>query len=105
MTKKEQIINSLSTEQKQALLEHFNTIYECPSLSDHEYSMIYLAWMKADSFLYRTPEGCLEFDGQKAGVPESDYEITFEDDYSGGVNLDVTWDYYDLDKVRTIMNW
>jgi hypothetical protein len=105
MKTKNEIIAGLSQEQIQALVQHFNNIYECPALSDHEHKMIYLVRMKADGILYRTSEGILEFDPHIAGVSYSDYEITFEDDNSGGVNLDLTWDFHDLDKVHTIMNW
>ena len=98
------VIRNLTPEQKQALLEHFDQIYECKELTDHEYKIIYLALMWATGKVYRLEDGFPEFDENEAEISMTDYEITFEDEDSVGVNLDWTYIYYSLDKIIKIID-
>ena len=102
---KSMVINNLTDDQKKELLSHFNTIYECTELGEHEYKIIYLAWLWANGFVVRSESGMSTFDGGEAGVPITDYEIAIEDEDKGGVNLDLTRMYYDLDKMIALMKW
>ncbi len=105
MNKKEELISSLTQEQKQALLDHFNEIYECNELTDHEYKIIYLAWLWANGLVYELDDGWYAFDEDKTGMSIKDYDITFEAEPSGGANLDLFYDYYNLDKMIKLMGW
>ena len=105
MNKKQDVISNITPEQKQSLLAHFNEIYECKELTDHEYNMIYLAWMWANDLVYKLDDGWYEFDEDKTGMSIKDYEITFEAEPSGGSNLDLLYDYYNLDKMMKLMDW
>jgi hypothetical protein len=99
------VLSKLTVDQKKELLAHFNSIYECTELGEHEYKIIYLAWLWANGFVVRSESGMRTFDAGEAGVPITDYEITIEDDHKGGVNLDVTSMYYDIDKIIKLMKW
>ena len=105
MSKKEEVTSSITPAQKQALLAHFNEIYECKELTDHEYNMIYLAWMWAKGIVRPDEMGMSYFDQEEAGVDLFDYELTIEVDPSGGVNLDILHDYYKVDKIIDLMGW
>ena len=105
MNKKQDVISNITPEQKQSLLAHFNEIYECKELTDHEDKMIYLAWMWANGIVYSNEMGVSEFNPNDAGVALEDYEITFEDESPGGSNLDLMYQYYNLDKIIKIMKW
>ena len=45
------------------------------------------------------------FDDNKADVQLNDYELTFEMEDSGGINLDVTYDFYGIGRIIEIMGW
>lgn len=98
------VIDSLSGEQKKKLVEHFDSIYECHELSDHEYRIIYLAWLWANGFVYREENGMSMIDEKNSDLPLSAFEITFEDEYKGGVNLDLMYSLYSVDKIAQITN-
>ncbi len=90
-----QFKEQLTTSQLEKLLAHFDGIYECTEIGDHELKMSYLAYLwknkevVLDDFGYEIPNAAnLGIDVMK------DYEITFEDEDSGGVNLGVMYDYY-----------
>lgn len=102
----------LTKEEKQLLLTHFNTIYECQELTEHEYKMIYLALLWANGFVYRLENGFAFFDEERAGIRYDAYEISFEDGVygvdgygAGGMNLDLTYGYYDIDEIINLMRW
>lgn len=105
MTKKETLIQTLTAEQKKALLQHFNTIYECEELSETENKIIYLAWLWKEGYVKSVSDGPRIFDEIEAGVPLTYYEITFEDENSGGINLDLTYDFYEIDKIIEIIEY
>lgn len=106
MNPKEQFISTLTPDQKQTIHEHFDTIYECPVLIDHEYKIAYLAWMWANGKVYDTSDHDLHFNEEEAGVSMKDYEITFEDDYEqGGINLRIIHDYYNIHQLIEKLNW
>lgn len=90
-----QFKEQLTPTQLEKILLHFDSIYECSALSDHELKMSYLAYLwknkevVLDDFGYEIPNAV------NLGIDVfSDYEITFEDEDSGGVNLGVMYDYY-----------
>ena len=105
MSKKQDVISSISLEKKQALLNHFDNIYECNELTEYEYKMIYLAWLWAKGFVFDIGDEHHIFEEDKAEVSISDYEINFEDDPPGGVNLNLLYDYYSFDKIIDLMEW
>jgi hypothetical protein len=105
MKNKEEMINQLSTEQKNALIKHFDEIYECDALDQHEYKMIWLAWLWANGHIHTLDSGQRVFDEKVAGVPLSDYEITIEDEVSNGINLDVLYHFHGLDRIIDILKW
>lgn len=90
--------------QKEELLCHFNTIYECTELSETENKIIYLAWLWKNGHVFKLGEGWFHFDETEAGVPIDDYEVTFEAEPSGGTNLSLFYDYYEIDKIMAILN-
>jgi len=92
MKKKAELKNELTDKQKSELLLHFKTIYECSELTDHEYNIIYLAWMWANGFVDESMGGF--FDDTETDVTYDDYEITFEDGVGGGMNLDFFYNFY-----------
>jgi hypothetical protein len=61
--------------------------------------------MWAKGLVFQEKHGGSMFDESKAGVLLTDYEITFEDENSGGVNLDLMYSYYGIDKIIDIMKW
>lgn len=106
MNPKEQFISSLNSEQQEILRQHFNTIYECPEITGHEFKIAYLAWLWAQGLVYDEGDMGFNFYEEETGVPMKDYEITFEDNYElGGVNLDYMYGYYSLEKLIEKMNW
>ena len=54
MNKKENLLNNLTAVQKEELLKHFNTIYECIELSETENKIIYLAWLWDSGIVKKT---------------------------------------------------
>ncbi len=92
---------SISQEQASTLLKHINEIYECTELSDHEYKIAYLAYLWKHGKV--TSDNGFFVIEQGHGVSTMDYELTFEVEQSGGVNLDVTRDYYQLDKFMELV--
>ena len=96
------VIDSLSGEQKKKLVEHFDSIYECSELSDHEYRIIYLAWLWANGFVYREENGMSIIDEKNSDLPLNAFEITFEDEKPAGVNLDLFYSLYGIDRIIEI---
>lgn len=74
------------------------------SLGDREQKIIYLAWMWANGHVFNDGNTSL-FDDNKADVQLNDYELTFEVEDSGGINLDVTYDFYEIGRIIEIMGW
>jgi hypothetical protein len=105
MTIKEKVLSSINPEQELALVKHFNSIYDCNQLSEHEYRMIYLAWMWNSGIVYRLDNWFHTFEENEAGVALNDYEVTIEDEMTGGVNLDLMYSFYDIDGIQQIMGW
>ncbi|MFW6272223.1 MAG: hypothetical protein ACOC2U_00370 [bacterium] len=105
MMQKAELKNKLQETQKEKLLAHFNEIYECHELGEHEYNIIYLAWLWADGFVIKDEYGSM-LDNSVKDVGYNDYEITFEDgEGGGGMNLDYFYVFYQLDKIMELMNW
>ena len=44
-------------------------------------------------------------DDKQTGVPISDNEIEYEDEEGGGFNLELTYDFCEIDKIREILAW
>ena len=96
-------INRLTADQKDVLLNHFNTIYECTVLGEHELNITYLAWLLGEGHVKVSDDFIMN--DMDVEFNQDDYEISFEDEENpGGVNLELTRSYYDLDKVFTILN-
>lgn len=96
-------LNSLTADQKDVLLDHFNTIYECPALGEHELNIAYLAWLLGEKHVFLS-EGFIMND-MNVEFNQDEYEISFEnEDLRGGVNLEYTRSYYDLAAIYTKLN-
>lgn len=94
-----QFRDQLSENQLKSLLSHFNDIYECDVLNEHELKISYLAYLWKNNQVVLTDFGYEILDPDRLGIDVfKDYEITFEQDPedAGGVNLGVTYDYYNF---------
>jgi hypothetical protein len=92
---------SISQEQDIAIVKHFNEIYQCNVLSEHEYKIAYLAYLWKHGKVV-SDNGF--FDVEKGlGVSIMDFELTFEIEQSGGVNLEITKDYYQLVRLMELL--
>ena len=98
----EGIIEELDDVQKVNLLKHFNTIYECKQLTINEFNMIHLAWLWDNGFVVEVNNGLPEI-SHRLNIPFNTYELTFEVEEAGGVNLNVTYEYYELDQIIKII--
>ena len=106
MNQKEKFISNLTSEQQETLRQHFDTIYECPEMTEHEFKIAYLAWLWANGKVYNEGDMGFNFYEEETGIPMEDYEITFEDNYEeGGINLDYIYRYYSLEELIEKMNW
>lgn len=101
---KDQVLSNIDAVTQQALLGHFNTLYECEALGKHEWNIVYLAWLWANDYVFSDEDGMAWFDQDEVGMDIMDYELTFEVEDSGGLNLDVTHDFYELGKLAVIIN-
>ncbi len=101
----EDFIKTLNDEKKKKLLEHFSGIYECSELAEHEYKIAYLAWLWENGYVYCTDDGMHYVIKDETGIYNMEYELTFEvdEEFTGGVNLDITYDFYDFDKLMLIV--
>lgn len=90
---------SLSQERKSELLEHFNTIYECHKLGEHELKIAYLAHLWENGYVYAEQDGFPFIDEHETGINMDEYEITIEAEDAGGVNLDLLYSFYDFDSL------
>lgn len=102
--KKAELISQLSAAQEREMLQHFNSIYECTKLTDHEYNIIYLAWLWSNGHIIEDDSVSM-LDDSVTDVKMDDYEITFEADEGGGINLDFFYVFYQLDRIMELMNW
>jgi hypothetical protein len=94
-----QFREQLTESQLKKLLSHFDAIYECESLGEHELKITYLAYLWKNNQVVITDFGYEIIDPEKLGIDVfKDYEITFEQDPedAGGVNLGITYDYYNF---------
>lgn len=91
----------LDEQKLQNILDHFNTIYECPELSEHEMKIAYLAWLWKEGYVYGDggQEYILE---EETGMEIMEYEISIEADPPGGVNLFVLYDFYNFDEMMKL---
>jgi hypothetical protein len=102
-----QFKSELSETEKEQLIGHFDEIYVCSQLDDHEYKMAYLAYLwKNGRVINDMNEGHAEIINEKELGVElfRDYEITVEADETeqGGVNLDLMYDFYRFDELILI---
>jgi hypothetical protein len=94
---------ALTESQKEQIIRHFHEIYDCNELTQHEFKIAYLAYLWKNGQVINNQGVNLEIiNAQALGVDlHRDYEISFEggdEMNSGGVNLDITYDYYSFDK-------
>lgn len=93
-------LNSLSIDDLANIHIHFNTIYECKELTEHEKNIVWLSWLLGEGLLM-VSDGFLMYEMSEVEFEHTDYEVTFEAEPSGGVNIDLFRDYYELDKLYT----
>lgn len=102
---KEEFLNQLTEQEIQELLAHFDSIYECNSLSEHEKRIVYIAYLWKNGFVYQDETGFTSIDESITDITDMDYELTFEVDESerGGVNLNITYEYYDFENIMKLI--
>lgn len=95
---------TLSSAQHESILAHFNRIYECEQLGERELRMVYLAYLLKNDWLVNDG-GWLHIHSSVREVTDADYELTDEETQGDaeGVNLELTIDYYNLDKLAELL--
>ena len=88
---------------KDQFIAHFDKIYECNELTDHELKIIYLAYLWSKGLAGIDSTGEHFFDETNSGVSLADYELTFEAETSGGINFYLTHEYYYLDQIMAML--
>jgi len=106
MNPKYQFISNLTAEQTETLRQHFDTIYECPEMTEHEYKIAYLAWLWANEKVSELGDHDFVIDEKESGLKMDDLAITFEDDYEhGGISLQYLYEYYSFGQIFEKMKW
>ena len=99
--------NEMTQVIKKALIVHFNEIYVCSKLEEHEIKIAYLAYLWKNGQVINEPGYIVEILNEKEhGVDlHKDYEITVEagPDENGGVNLDLMYDFYRFDELMELV--
>jgi hypothetical protein len=105
MKTKKEVIDSLLPNQYEALVKHFDAIYECAGLGVHEENILYLAYLWKNGWVHTDTDGWYFLDNAVTSVRLEDYELSFEvePENAGGVNLWVTYDYYRLEELGEIL--
>ncbi len=87
---------NITGELNEKLLAHFNNVYECSKLEEHELKIAFLAYLYINDNMYT--DGVSLDIPSGLGVEWADYEISFEggEGCGGGVNFDITYDFYDF---------
>jgi|SRR5690554_1888011 len=85
------------------LIQHFDSIYFCENLSEHEKNIIYLAYLWKNKRVHNEGDGFIFIDDSIRDVSDIDFELTFEVEESGGTNLNITYDYYYFDDLMKIV--
>ena len=99
-----QFKEQLTSTQLEKLLAHFDSIYECKALGNHEFKIAYLAYLWKNKKVILGNQGYDIPDAKALGIDVfSDYEITFEDEDSGGVNLGVLHSYYLINELEELV--
>ena len=100
--------SGLTDEMKKPLIKHFDEIYICDKLDDRELKMTYLAYLWKNGRVVTSPAEAMEIiDEKELGVKlHEDYEITIEaePEGQGGVNLDLTYDFYRFDELFVLLD-
>jgi len=102
-----QFCSSFPSEKASTFVSHFDKIYECSSLEEHELKIIYLAYLWKNGRVQLMDDfGQTIVDPEELGVNEyTDYEISFEcgEGEGGGVNLSVLYEFYDFEKLMELV--
>jgi hypothetical protein len=98
-------LKGLSEQQSATCLAHFDQIYECQSLTTREENILYLAYLWKHGFLVEHETGNIELDPTVTDVDLSDFDLTIEvpEGEEGGVNLHVTYEFYGVGDLMTIL--
>lgn len=100
---KDQFIKQLNTQKTADIIKHFDDIYLCTELGEHEKNIIYLAYLWKNDLIIDTGDGVMDIDERVEDADLMDYELTFEVDEPGGVNLDITHEYYQLNELINLI--
>lgn len=99
--------STLNKEKTNRLISHFDEIYSCTELSEHEFRIAFLAYLWKNDFVLNSSEFGYEILNEtELGIDiYKDYEISFEagEAGSGGINLGITYDYYNLSQLMEIV--
>lgn len=100
-----QFKEQLNPAQLDKILVHFNDIYECAKLEDHELKICYLAYLWKNKEVVFNEFGYEIPNAAALGIDvEADFTITFEDeDAAGFVNLGLLHDYYVFIKLEELV--
>ena len=98
------VIDSLLHDPYEAVVKHFDAVYECAGLGDHEENILYLAYLWKNGWVHIDTDGWCLLDNAVTSVRLEDYELSFEvePENAGGVNLWVTYDYYRLEELGNV---
>lgn len=93
-----QYIATLTEEQIDKLIIHFNTLYICPELSVHEQRMTWLAWLLGEKQYIPDPDFEI-IDMTVGGFKKEDFAITFESEDTGKIDFGFLKAFYRLDEM------
>jgi hypothetical protein len=93
---KADFLSGLTANQRANFIAHFDKIYVCEALTDGEENILYLAYLWKNGFVVEEPSGNKMLHTAVKDVTFEDFELSIEvpEGDEGGVNLDVTFEFY-----------
>jgi hypothetical protein len=99
-----QVFRQLKERDKNRLLQHFNSIYECTELTESEERIIYLAWLWGHGFVGKSQgDGASGINTSKVDAVDEDFYLLSEEDL-GVHNLDNVYSYYELNRIIELLD-
>lgn len=96
--RKEGLFKALDENKLADILIHFNSIYNCRVLGEKEMNLVWLSWVHGKGLLH-VSESLIIYPFREVEFEPKDYEISDENETSGGINLELTMNFYQLDKL------
>ena len=101
-----QFKTQLTSEKLNLIKSHFEEIYECKTLTDHELKISYLAYLWKNHQVILTEDGNEILNETSLGIDMyEDYELTVETypEDSGGVDLGIMHIFYNLTDLEKLV--